>query len=93
MAIRFFYLPRGKDFNYVPTFYDERKEKLEQRKKAIDQELARERGEEPGTHVSDIKGRMRGYIKRAKRQKRQSNIRLLIILLFLFGLTYFIFIF
>jgi hypothetical protein len=93
MAIRFFYLPRGKQFNYVPRYYDERKERLEQRKKAIDQELALERGEKPGKYVSNIRGQMRGYIKKAKRQKRQSNIRLLIILLFLFGLTYFIFIF
>ncbi|MGM0496690.1 MAG: hypothetical protein ACQESJ_02110 [Bacteroidota bacterium] len=92
MAIQFFYLPRGKKYNYIPRFYDEQKEELEKRKRVIDAELRREgkEGLEDGIYIPNIKGKMKSQMKAVRKQKRSSNIRMLIILAFLLLLSYLI---
>ena len=88
MGIKFFHLPRSKAYGYKPRFYDERKEELEKRLKAIDQELAMEERMGTEAYVSNIKGQMRGYMREARKQKKKNNIRLAIILAILFLLAY-----
>ena len=90
MAIRFFYLPKSRGYNYVPRFYDEKKEELERRKRVIDAELAREGKIDSASdeYIPNIKGKMRGYMKAARKEKRKSNLRLVIILAVLMLLSY-----
>jgi hypothetical protein len=90
MGFKFFHTPRAKDYGYKPRYYDERKEELKKRMKAIDQELALEEKMGREQYYSNIKGQMRGYMRQAKKQKRKSNIRLAIILTILFVIAYLI---
>ena len=92
MAMQFFYLPKGKKYNYIPRFYDEQKEELEKRKRVIDAELRREgkEGLEDDIYIPNIKGKMKSHMKAVRKQKRNSNIRMVIILAFLFLLSYLI---
>jgi hypothetical protein len=92
MPIKFFYLPRGKKYNYIPRYYDEQKEELEKRKRVIDAELKREgkEGLEDDIYIPNIKGKMRSHMKAARKQKRNSNIRMVVILAFLLLLSYLI---
>ncbi len=92
MPIKFFYLPRGKKYNYIPRFYDEQKEELEKRKRVIDAELRREgeQGLEDDIYIPTIKGKMRSHMKAARKQKQNSNIRMVVILAFLLLLSYLI---
>jgi hypothetical protein len=90
MPIRFFYLPRGRKYNYQPRFYDERKEELERRKRRIDRELGLEEDETPGdVYIPQIKGEMRKHLHVVNKKKRKaSSLRMLIILAFLLFITY-----
>ena len=88
MAIRFFYLPRGRKYNYQPRYYDERKEELERRKQRIDRELEREKGVTDDTYVPNIKGQMRKHLTVRKKARKASTGRLLIILAVLFFITW-----
>ena len=90
MGIKFFHTPRAKEFGYKPRYYDERKDELEKRKRAIDKELAFEKKMGKEAYVSNIRGQMRGYMREAKRQKKKSNVRLAIILSILFLAAYLI---
>ena len=92
MAMQFFYLPKGKRYNYIPRFYDEQKEELEKRKRVIDAELRREgkEGLEDDIYIPNIKGKMKSHMKAARKQKRNSNLRMVIILAFLLLLSYLI---
>lgn len=90
MPIRFFYLPRGRKYNYQPRFYDERKEELERRKRRIDRELGLEEDEaNKDMYVPQIKGEMRRHLKVVnKKRKRTSTTIMLVVLAFLLFLTY-----
>ncbi len=88
MGIKFFHIPRAREYGYKPRFYDERKEELEKRMKAIDQELAMEERMGKEAYVSNVKGQMRGYMRMARKQRKKTNIRFAIILAFLFLLAY-----
>mgnify|MGYP006290547801 CR=1 FL=1 len=90
MAIRFVYLPRGRKYNYQPRYYDERKEELERRKRRIDRELGlEEEGKNTDVYVPHIKGEMRRHLKIAnKKRKKTSTTFMLIVLAFLFFITY-----
>jgi len=90
MGLKFFHIPRAKEYGYKPIFYDERKEELEKRKKIIDQELALEEKMGSEAYVANIKGQMRGYMREATRQKKKSNVRVAIILSILFLIAYLI---
>ncbi|MFP4621588.1 MAG: hypothetical protein ACLFM7_09770 [Bacteroidales bacterium] len=90
MAIRFFYLPRGRKYNYQPRFYDERKEELERRKRRIDRELGLEEDEaNKDVYIPQIRGEMRRHLKVAnKKRKRISTSIMLVVLAFLMFLMY-----
>jgi hypothetical protein len=89
MPIRFFYLPRGRGYNYQPRFYDERKEELERRKRRIDRELGFEEDGAKDAHIPQIKGEMRRHLKIVnKKRKRTSTTIMLVVLAFLIFLTY-----
>ncbi|MBS3769605.1 MAG: hypothetical protein V5A47_13335 [Bacteroidales bacterium] len=89
MPIRFFYLPRGRGYNYQPRFYDERKEELERRKRRIDRELGLEEDGGKDMYIPHIKGEMRRHLKIVnKKRKRTSTTIMLVVLAFLIFLTY-----
>ncbi len=89
MPIRFFYLPRGRGYNYQPRFYDERKEELERRKRRIDRELGFEEDGAKDAYIPQIKGEMRRHLKIVnKKRKRTSTTIMLVVLAFLIFLTY-----
>jgi hypothetical protein len=83
---RFFKLPRNKQFNYQPLYYDQDKEERISREKRIARELGVER---EGANVSRItRGSMKEYFKRDKRVRNQSNLRLVFIAIILFIIAY-----
>ena len=96
MLGRLFKLPKIKQFQYNPRYYDERKEALDKRiaqiksEMGITEELPEGNKYFKGDYKTQIKGQMRGYFKQTKRQKRTSNIRLLLILLILLALAWYI---
>lgn len=91
MAIRFFYLPRGRKYNYQPRYYDERKEELERRKRRIDRELGLDDDAPGSTYIPDIKGQMRKHLKVRKKARKASSMRMLIILAVLLFITWILF--
>lgn len=96
MLGRFFKLPKIKQFQYKPRYYDERKEALDKRIAQIKSEMGitddQPEGNKyfKGDYKTHIKGQMRGYFKHARKQRRTSNIRLLVILLVLLALVWYI---
>ncbi len=88
MPIRFFYLPKGRKYNYQPRYYDERKEELERRKRRIDRELGLDEENSQDVYIPDIKGQMRKHLKTRKKAKKASTTRMLIILAVLLFVTY-----
>jgi len=91
MPIRFFYLPRGRKYNYQPRYYDERKEDLERRKKRIDRELGLDENTPSDAYIPNIKGQMRKHLKVRKKARKASSIRMLVILAFLLLIVYILF--
>ncbi len=96
MVGRFFRLPKIRQYQYQPRYYDERKEALDKRIAQIKAEMGIDSDQPEGNkyfrgdYKSHIKGQMRGYFKHARREKRTSNIRLLLILLVLLALAWYI---
>lgn len=78
--------PKHRVFNYTPRFYDEKKELMEKRLREND-------AENGGAYVSNIE---RGSFAKNRNKSelqgdfRKSNLRLIIILALLAGLTYII---
>lgn len=94
MAIRFLYTPKSKRFNFKPRYYNEQKEDLENRVRSIKREMGvEELKDEDKPYVPNIKGQMRGYFKKNIEQKKQSNIRLIVIMAILLTAAYFLLIF
>lgn len=91
MAIRFFYLPKGRKYNYQPRYYDERKEELERRKRRIDREMGLDPDAQNGPYIPSIKGQMRKHLKVRKKARKNSSIRMMIILAVLLLITYILF--
>lgn len=90
MAISFIKLPRHKQFEYKPRYWDPEKEEREERIKEIKREM--------GIEVPSVPGRTtirRGSFRQRQKQKvkatRASNIRLIVILAVLFIIFYLIF--
>ena len=75
----FFKLQQHKTFNYSPRYYDERKEKMQERIKSAEIEMGIN-SDKQGYQTRITRGSMRGYITRAGEEKKQSNVRLMIIL-------------
>ncbi len=86
-----FFGTRGhKKFNYQPMYYDERKEEREQRNRQIEKEMGIENDDIYTPRIR--KGQMSGLYRRTQRKaERQSNIRLVILIVFLVLVAWLIF--
>jgi len=83
---RFFKLPKNKQFNYQPLYYDPMKEDREARRKQIDREFGNT--SDKGYSPRITKGAMREYFKRENKARKQSNLRLIIIVMVLLFIAY-----
>jgi len=99
MKFRFIKTPTNRKFNLEPVFYDEAKEQRLERERRIREELGLpaddSKVEENKTNFKDrIRGSMRPKIRTrfeaGEKQKRASNIRLVIILVLLAALFYYL---
>ncbi|NOQ24770.1 MAG: hypothetical protein GQ564_05340 [Bacteroidales bacterium] len=91
MAIRLLYTPKSKRFNFKPRYYNEQKEDLENRVRSIKREMGVEDLKDSDKpYVPNIKGQMRGYFKKNIEQKKQSNVRLIVIMAILLVAAYFL---
>ncbi len=89
MQIRFIRLPGHRVFNFSPRYYNEQKEQLEERIKKVKLNMGiKEEGEK---YVPMIKGQMKSYFKSNVKEKKQSNLRLAVILIVLFFIAYWLF--
>jgi hypothetical protein len=88
MRITFFKTPRPKEFNYIPRYYDERKEEMEERKKRIEQELGLNKGKDYKHGIT--RGAMTRRMTERRKSNRSSVIRLLVIIAILLILTYYL---
>jgi hypothetical protein len=83
---RFFRLAKPRQFHYEPIYYDERKEKLQERINQIEHKM--------GVKLDDSykrtlgKGSFTNYHLRKRKTKTYSTTRLVIILIFLLILSY-----
>lgn len=89
MALRFIKLPTHKRFNYNPIYYNEMKEELDERVKNIKKEMGV--NDEDINDKPLIKGHIVGQFRRNIKQKKQSNLRLVIILIALILIAYLLF--
>ncbi|MBE9511542.1 MAG: hypothetical protein IMY71_11745 [Bacteroidetes bacterium] len=86
----FFKINKHKEFNFIPRYYDEKKKNLEERIRSIEREMGVKEGEAYRPTIR--KGQMSSYFRGGKRKAhKQSNIRLIIILLVLFFISYLLF--
>jgi len=88
---RFFRIPKHKQFNYRPIYYDERKERLEERVKEIEQEFGIKNGKAPMRTMT--RGSFSHYHLRKKKAQRYSTTRLILIIIFLLFVSYYLFFF
>jgi len=93
MGMKFFHLPKGKQFHIPYRFYDPRKEEREDREARIKAELGLDKDGEkkPSRYGGAIKGSFRSGMKAsrfARKERTKSNIRLLLILAALAFLAY-----
>lgn len=93
MRISFFKLPKHRVFQHDPIYYNEKKEKQKEREHDAKGDLGLLTQEEKETGFEErIKGKMRKRISPpfalATRERRKSNIRLLIIIVVLMYLAY-----
>jgi hypothetical protein len=86
---RFFKLPQHKQFHYEPIYYDERKERLEERIRQIEAEYGIKSDDSPIRALK--KGSFTHYYERKRRAQRYSTTRLIIIFIFLLIISYFLF--
>ncbi len=85
---RLFKLPEYKKFTYRPLYHDPEKEEREERLRKLRQETG---NHADGKYTPGIqRGSMKSYFKRNEKVKKQSNIRLILIIVFLLFVTYLI---
>lgn len=92
MKLKFFHIPKPRQYDIPPRFYDPEKEEREQRERRIKQELGMNSEEDDMKYAMGIKGQMRKGAKGlsiASQHRRKSNTRVVIIALMLAGLLYF----
>ncbi len=88
---RFFRIPQHKRFDYQPLYYDEAKEKREERIRSIEREMGIEHKEDDRKYSpSIVRGSFSSTYTKRKKVQRWSNLRLIILILLLFFITYFI---
>jgi hypothetical protein len=90
--LNLFRTPGHLRFQYVPQHYDPDKEDLEKRVKAAKSEKAVDMKQSKSRIAQSYKSRYQKHRNISRRANKQSNIRLLVILALLIGLTYFMFI-
>jgi len=89
MRINFIRLPGHRIFSFTPRYYNEQKEQMEERVQRAKRELGiKEEGEE---YKPIIKGQMKSLFKSNVREKKQSNLRLAVILIVLILIAYWLF--
>ena len=78
LRISFFKTPKHRVFNYTPIYYDERKERMQERLDAIEKEKAEKEGREwkneryvPGRN---IRGKMRDNMEKNKRHSMSPSV-------------------
>ena len=81
-------LPRHKQFSYEPIYYDERKEQLKERISKIEGEMGIKKEGEVQRTMS--KGSFSYFNDKKRQAQKFSSIRLILIILFLFLITYFL---
>ena len=89
MLPKFFRTYKHKQFNYIPLYYNQQKEELEERVKNIENEL---KGKSSGEYKRGIvKGSFKHMRSMRKRTDRVSSVRLIIIVILLLALVYYLF--
>jgi len=86
MALTFFKTPKNKQFNYRPVYWDKAKEERDKRLKTAFEETDKDYSEALRERM-DMRWR-RGALNRTR---RNTNIRFLAVLIFMFLLFYYIF--
>lgn len=90
---RFFRTYKPKQFNFIPRFYDERKEELQNRIKNIEAEMGKslQTPDEKQIYRPQIeRGSMRRKYIEQKKIERSSTIRVLVIVAILLALAYYL---
>lgn len=90
--LNLFRTPGHLRFQYLPQYYDPDKEDLDKRIKAAKNEQPIDMSDAKSRIAQSYKSRHQKHRNISRRANRQSNIRLLVILILLVGLTYFLFI-
>jgi hypothetical protein len=89
MLPKFFRTYKHKVFHYIPIYYNQQKEELEERIKRIESDL---KGEPSGDYKpSRIKGAFKNIRSERKRADRVSSVRLIIIIFILLAIAYYLF--
>ncbi len=88
--IQFFKLPRHKKFNYQPLYYNPEKEEQEGRRKRIEHEMGIHLEDSTGYKTTITRGSMRHYFYKNEKARKQSNLRLVVIILILLFAAYLI---
>jgi len=92
----FFKLHKPSVYKYKPIYYDPKKEAQEERRKRMEQAKKSAEGNEKGEYEPQIlrRGIFREIAEKerhsARKRARESNFRLLIILIILFAIAYFL---
>ncbi|WP_282036130.1 hypothetical protein [Saccharicrinis aurantiacus] len=82
-------------FNYKPVFYDEAKEELDERKRAVREELGLDKEDDGSTHADRIKGKMNRRMQQttfdvSRKEKRKSTLRIVVIIAILLMFFYYL---
>jgi hypothetical protein len=93
MRITMFKLPSHRVFNHTPIYYNETLETQKTREKAAHAELGLTLGDETPDFTHRIKGKIRQRkqqkFESVRKDKRSSNIRLLVIVVALMALAFY----
>ncbi len=82
LKVKFFHLPKPKQFKYTPRYFDPEKEELEKRKA----DFQKQKGE--GAIGSNIQGAFSQRLLTKRKAQQSSNLRLLIIIAILIILAW-----
>jgi hypothetical protein len=88
MRITFFKTQNPREFNYIPRYYDKKKEEAEERQKRIENELGI--SGKTGYQHSISRGSMQRRMQVKRKTNRSSTIRLLLITGILILLVYYL---
>ncbi|TCN73204.1 hypothetical protein [Acetobacteroides hydrogenigenes] len=92
MILRFFKLPKHRSFNYKPRYYDPIKDEVQERVKLIEQEMnADKESYVPGSSIrGNMKRQFQSSRKDVKKNKMQTLIIRLVLMIIIFLVLYFI---